>query len=87
MRRFTTTIALPASWAQRFAMTSLALSIFIVRTGLENVGGKWSSSFSFNNFFSRLHDQRGTLRIEQAKIAISLRGGPSNQAKSANERP
>jgi hypothetical protein len=30
--------------------------------------------FSFNNFFSRLHDQRGTLRIEQAKIVICLRG-------------
>ena len=43
--------------------------------------------FSFNNFFSRLDDQRGTLRIEHAEIVICLRGGPFDQAKSANERP
>jgi len=43
--------------------------------------------FSFNNFFSRLHDQRGTLRIEQAKVVICLCGSRFDQAKSANERP
>jgi hypothetical protein len=43
--------------------------------------------FSFNNFFSCLHDQRGTLCIEQAKVVICLRGSPFDQAKSANERP
>src|SRR5262245_41109766 len=56
------------------------------RTGLENVQRKMIVEFSFNNVFSRLDDQRGTLRIKQAEIVICLRGSPFDQAKSANKR-
>src|ERR1043166_1698111 len=56
------------------------------RTGLENVQRKMIIEFSFNNFFSRSDDQRRTLRIKQAEIAICLRGSRFDQAKSANKR-
>src|SRR2546422_1095103 len=57
------------------------------RTSLKNVERKMIVEFSLDDFLGCLHDQRGPLRIEQAKIMIGLRGPPFDQAQGANKRP
>ena len=54
--------------------------------GLENVEREMFVEFSFDHFFGRLHDEGGTMRIEQTEIVIRLRRGPFDQTERANER-
>ena len=56
-------------------------------TGLENVEREMLVQFALHDFLRRLHDERAPMGIEQTEIGIRLRGGPFDQAQSANERP
>ena len=55
-------------------------------TGLKNVERKMIVEFSFHNLFSRLHDQRCALGIQQTQVVIRLPGRPFDQTQRANER-
>ena len=56
-------------------------------TGLENIEREMLVEFAFHDFFRRLDDEGGAMRIEQAEIGVRLRGRPFEKAKRANEWP
>src|ERR1051326_7296026 len=80
--------------ADRFACklgTTVGYNFICVRVcagagaGLKNVEGKMVVQFSVHNLFSGLHDQRGTLGIEQPEIMIRLRSRPFDQTQGTDE--
>ena len=57
------------------------------RTGLENVEREMLVQLALDDFLGRLHDEGGTMGVEQAEIVIGLRGGPFQKAERANKGP